>query len=178
MFLFLRYYFVSPQPVFASRLNPSGFFFLETAFFIVGEGYTHHLWDFAKKRVLITKRSVSGRHPLGVEFFNYGRIPLNLPKIAADNKIHALIRSGQFDYVILEGRRSGFLLPEWAGLPDNRGQSISYEDNMKALGAIHRTVVESGAQTVLYMHPGLRMHPDIKQKGLAKVGENGAGCPV
>lgn len=101
-------------------------------------------------------------NPLGVEFLNYGRIPLNLPEIAADNKIHDLIRSGQFDYVIIEGRRSGFLLPEWAELPDHRGQSIPYENNIKALGAIHRTIVESGAQTVLYMHPGLHMTADIK----------------
>ena len=101
-------------------------------------------------------------NPLGVEFLNYGRIPLNLPEIAADNKIHDLIRSGQFDYVIVEGRRSVFLLPQRADLPDGRGQHIPYEKNVKALGTIHRTIVESGARTVLYIHPGSYVNPDIQ----------------
>ena len=111
----------------------------------------------AKQQVSITRRSANGippPNPLGVEFLNYERIPLNLPEIAADNKIHDLIRSGQFDYVIVEGRRSVFLLPQRADLPDGRGQHIPYEKNVKALGTIHRTIVESGARTVLYIHPG------------------------
>lgn len=99
---------------------------------------------------------------LGVEFLNYGRIPLNLPEIAADKKIHDLIRSGNFDYVILEGRRSGFLLPDLAEVPGNRGEPIPYEKNIEALGSVHRTIVESGAQTVLYMHPGLHTTANIK----------------
>jgi hypothetical protein len=101
-------------------------------------------------------------NPLGVEFLDYGRIPLNLPEIAADNKIHALIRSGNYDYVILEGRRSGYLLPDWVKLAVNRGEQIPYEQNLEALSSLHRTIVESGAQTVLYMHPGLHSNADIK----------------
>lgn len=101
-------------------------------------------------------------NPLGVEFLSYGRIPLNLPEIAADNKIHALIRSGNFDFVILEGRRSGFLLPDSVELPGNRGEHIPYKTNLEALGSIHRTIVDSGAQTVLYMHPGMHTTADIK----------------
>ena len=103
-------------------------------------------------------------NPHGVEFLGYGRIPLNLPEIAADKKIHAMIRSGDFDYVILEGRRSGYLLPEWFEFPDenNRGKSLTYDQNIAALGKLHRTIVESGAQTVFYMHPGLHTYPDIK----------------
>ena len=99
---------------------------------------------------------------LGVEFLNYGRIPLNLPAMASDAKIHALIRSGNFDFVILEGRRSGFLLPDTAGLPENRGEPIPYQTNIAALGSLHRTIAESGAQTVLYMHPGQRKTAHIK----------------
>lgn len=101
-------------------------------------------------------------NPLGIEFLDYGRIPLNLPEVAADDRIHALIRSGQFDYVVIEGRRSGFLLPKSAGLSDDRGQPISYQDNLNAMARIHRTIVESGAQTVLYMHPGQHKNADIK----------------
>jgi hypothetical protein len=101
-------------------------------------------------------------NPHGVEFLNYGRIPLNLPEVAADQEIHTLIRSGQFDYVIVEARRSGYLLPEWVELPEHRGQHVPYEKNLEALAAIHRTIVESGAQTVLYIHPGLHVTADIK----------------
>ena len=99
---------------------------------------------------------------LGVEFLDYGRIPLSLPEVAADNKIHDLIRSGNFDFVILEGRRSGYLLPNQVELPDNRGEPIPYERNIEALSSLHRTIVQSGAQTVLYMHPGLSSTADIK----------------
>jgi hypothetical protein len=100
----------------------------------------------------------SNKH--GVEFLDYGRIPLNLPEVAADKKLHALIRDGDFDYVILEGRREGFLLPKEAGLAKQRGEPIPYEKNAEALGSLHRTIVRSGAQTVLYMHPG--GHEDVR----------------
>jgi hypothetical protein len=99
---------------------------------------------------------------MGVEFLNYGRIPLNLPEIAADNKIHDLIRSGNFDFVILEGRRAGFLLPDPELLPDDLGEPIPYNQNLEALTALHRTIVQSGGQTVLYMHPGRHSTADIK----------------
>lgn len=99
---------------------------------------------------------------LGVEFLDYGRIPLNLPEVAADSKIHALIRSGKYDFVILEARRSGYLLPNWLKVAEDRGEHIPYEQNLEALGSLHRTIVESGAQTVLYMHPGLHSNTDIK----------------
>jgi hypothetical protein len=101
-------------------------------------------------------------NPSGIEFLNYGRIPLNLPDVAADQDIHELIRSGQYDYVILECRRSGYLLPEWVELPEHRGKHIPYEKNLEALASLHRTIVNSGAQTVLYMHPGLQTTADIK----------------
>lgn len=99
---------------------------------------------------------------LGIEFLDYGRIPVNLPEIAADSKIHDLIRSGNFDFVILEGRRTGFLLPDGVELPINRGQPIPYKENLEALMSIHQTIVQSGGQTVLYMHPGLHPNEDIK----------------
>lgn len=101
-------------------------------------------------------------NPLGVEFLNYGRIPLNLPEVAAETKIHDLIRSGNFDFVILEGRRAGYLLPGQVELPESHGEHIAYERNLEALSSIHRTIVQSGAQTVLYVHPGLHNVADIK----------------
>ena len=99
---------------------------------------------------------------LGVEFLDYGRIPVNLPDIAADKGIHTLIRSGNFDLVILEARRPGFLLPHSADLPEDAGEPIPYERNLEAMSSLHRTIVKSGAQTVLYMHPGKHTLTEIK----------------
>lgn len=98
----------------------------------------------------------------GIEFLNFGRIPLNLPEVAATEALHEHIRNGNFDYVILEARRSGFLLPEVADLPNDRGEPISYSENLEALTRLHETIVLSGAQTVLYMHPGIHLYPDVK----------------
>ena len=97
----------------------------------------------------------------GIEFLNYGRIPLTLPEMAAEEAVHALILNGRFDYVILEARREGYLLPEWVDRPDSirTGEHIPYQQNLEALGKLHRTIVNTGAQTVLYMHPGLRDAP-------------------
>lgn len=101
----------------------------------------------------------------GVDFLEYGRIPNTLPEVAGLEEIHALIRSGNFDYVILEARREGYLLPEWAEVPERSSDKrIPYEESIKALGWLHRTIVESGGQTVLYVHPGHRDHPLIKHK--------------
>ncbi len=99
-------------------------------------------------------------HPHGIQFLDYGRIPLNLPAVAADKKIHEIIREGKFDYVILEGRRSGFLLPPTVDLPKTRGRHIPYAENFAALNALHRTIVTSGARTILYLHPGLLSEAD------------------
>lgn len=100
----------------------------------------------------------------GIEFLDYGRIPLTLPDVAADNNIHSFIRSGNFDYVVIEARRVGYLLPEWIELPaeGNYGHAIPYEKNIAALEKIHRSIVKSGAKTVLYMHPGDYKLRDIK----------------
>jgi len=97
-----------------------------------------------------------------VEFLNYGRIPLSLPEVAADKRIHSLIHFGNFDFVILEGRRVGYLLPESVEIPDHRGKPIPYAKNVEALSSLHRTIVRSGAQTVLYMHPGTHSLAEIK----------------
>ncbi|MEQ8881460.1 MAG: hypothetical protein RLQ12_17585 [Cyclobacteriaceae bacterium] len=99
---------------------------------------------------------------LSIEFLDYGRIPVNLPEMAADDKIHELIRAGNFDFVILEARREGFLIPDDAVFPNRRSQAIPYEQNLRALKSLHQTIVQSGAQTVLYMHPGRHTSPDIK----------------
>lgn len=100
----------------------------------------------------------------GIEFLGLGRIPLNLPEVAAKEAIHSLIRSGDFDYVILEARRSGYLIPDWVErAPElERGESLPYEQNLAAMGELHRTIVESGAETVLYMHPGFHELVDWK----------------
>lgn len=102
------------------------------------------------------------RFPHGIEFLGFGRIPLNLPEAAATEALHEHIRNGDFDYVILEARRSGYLLPEVANLPEDRGSPVSYSENLRALAQIHETIVLSGAKTVLYMHPGVHLYPDVK----------------
>ena len=104
----------------------------------------------------------SGSNPMGVEFLNFGRIPTNLPAIAEEEGIHELIRSGNFDYVVLSGKRAGFLLPDWVELPGNREKHISYEKNLEALAKIHQTIVKSGAKMVFYMEPGKHATLDIK----------------
>ena len=104
----------------------------------------------------------SPENPRGIEFLDYGRIPLNLPEVAASRELLELIRKGDFDYVILEARRSGFLLPGVADLPKDRGDPIGYNENLAALKRLHETIVLSGAQTVLYMHPGIHLYPDVK----------------
>lgn len=100
----------------------------------------------------------------GIEFFELGRIPLNLPEVAAKEAIHSLIRSGDFDYVILEARRPGYLVPDWVERDAelDRGDSLPYEENLEALEKLYRTIVGSGAETVLYMHPGFHELRDWK----------------
>jgi len=105
---------------------------------------------------------VSGANQMGIEFLNYGRIPINLPDIAKKEDIHNLIRSGNFDFVVLSGKRSGFMLPEWVELADSRGNQIPYEKNLEALAKIHQTIVESGAKMVFYMEPGKHATLDVK----------------
>lgn len=123
-------------------------------------------------------RAISQRrepqHTHGVEFLRVGRIPTNLPDFAADEKFLSVIREGGFDYVIIEARREGHLLPEWVDRSNNipgwvkrfidydPGEHIPYEKNIAALEKLHRTITESGAQTVLYMHPGLYYTPEWK----------------
>ncbi len=99
--------------------------------------------------------------PGGTEFLGLGRIPISLPGVAEDTRIHSLIRSGRFDYVVLEARRPGYLMPASVERPKELrlAESIPYEENLKALTSLHRTIVESGAQTVLYMHPGSKLLP-------------------
>ncbi|MCC5928172.1 MAG: hypothetical protein JJU28_02900 [Cyclobacteriaceae bacterium] len=94
----------------------------------------------------------------GITFLNYGRIPNSLLEVAADPKIHEMIRSGKYDYVILEARREGHLLPPWVPRPPDStyeaGASIPYHENLKALQSMYQSIRSSGAKMVLYMHPG------------------------
>ena len=83
----------------------------------------------------------------GIEFLGLGRVPLRLPDMARAEWIHSLIESGGFDYVILDQRRPGYLLPDWVGAGD--GPQDPYEETLAALIEIHRTIVDSGAQMVL-----------------------------
>jgi hypothetical protein len=125
------------------------------------------LKDSAVKPAWIIRQSASLKHQLihmEIEFLEYGRVPLNLVELAEKEEIHELIKNGNYAFVILEARRPGYLLPEWVEFPADRdyGYSIPYEKNINALGRIHQTIVESGAQTVLYMHPGYRDLPEIR----------------
>jgi len=85
----------------------------------------------------------------GIEFLDYGRMPLNLPEVAASKALREHIQNGDFEYVILEARRSGFLLPEVANLPKDRGDPISYRENLAALTRLQETIALSRALTVL-----------------------------
>jgi hypothetical protein len=150
---------------FSQNTDSKRILFLGNSVFYSRGGLFHSFEGFCKEAGL-DYQAVSQwdkpADPLGVEFLDYGRIPLSLPGVAADKKIHALIRSGQFDYVILDGRRAGYLLPDSVDLPDDRGKSIPYQKNLQALESLHRTIVGSGAQTVLYMHPGTQSPSDYK----------------
>ena len=83
----------------------------------------------------------------GIEFLGLGRIPIRLPDMARTEWIHSAIQSGGFDYVILDQRRPGYLLPDWVDTRD--GPQDPYGLTLAALTEIQRTIVESGAQTVL-----------------------------
>jgi hypothetical protein len=131
-------------------------------------------------------KAVSQRHKPenthGAEFLGIGRIPNNLPDFAAGEKYHTLIREGGYDYVIIEARREGHLLPEWIDRSRNIpgwiqrfvdydvGESIPYEQNLAALARLYKSIVNSGAKMVLYMHPGLYYTPDWKSP-LAQIHE-------
>ena len=152
---------------FAQADNPHRVLFLGNSVFYSRGGLHQSFERFCKADGLEYEAVSQWNQPENshsVEFLNYGRIPLNLPEVAADEEIHSLIRSGGFSYVVLEGRRPGYLMPAFVDLPEdlNRGEHIPYEQNLKALAKLHRTIAESGAQTVLYMHPGGHMLPDIK----------------
>ncbi len=150
---------------FSQNTDSKRILFLGNSVFFSRGGLFHAFEGFCNEAGL-DYRAVSQwdqpANPFGVEFLNFGRIPLSLPEIAADKKIHAIIGAGHFDYVILDGRRVGYLLPDSVDLPDDRGKSISYQKNLQALESLHRTVVGSGAQTVLYMHPGTQSPSDYK----------------
>lgn len=159
--------FMGSSFLFGEKSEPKRVLFLGNSVFNHKGGLTQSFEGFCQAGEVEFEAVSQFKEPAsthGVEFLEYGRIPLNLPEVTADENIHRLIRDGGFDYVILEGRRNGYLLPDWVELPDKsqRGEAIPYEENLAALGKLHRTIVESGAQTVFYMHPGLHTFPDIK----------------
>jgi len=99
----------------------------------------------------------------GVEYLGLGRIPLSLPDLARTDWVHAAIQDGGFDFVVLDQRRSDFLLPEWV---DGPGLSLGapqdpYEETLAALTELHRTIVASGAQTVLVAKNPVRYSPNF-----------------
>lgn len=51
------------------------------------------------KAVIQMRRHENGH---GVEFLDFGRIPLSPPAVAGDERILSLIRSGGYNYVIVE----------------------------------------------------------------------------
>lgn len=158
-------FMISP-PTLGQDVRSHRVLFLGNSVFYYGGGLYQSFEGFCKADGLdyqAVSQLLQPDNPHGIEFLGFGRIPLNLPEVAANDQIHSLIRSGRFDYVILEARRPGYLMPAWIERPDERlGQYIPYEQNVAALGKIHRTIVESGAQTVLYLHPGLHTLRDWK----------------
>ena len=94
--------------------------FLGNSVFYFKGGFCQTFEGFCKEsnldiQVVSQRKEPSKSH--GVGFLEYGRIPVNLPDIAADEQLHSLIRSGDFDYVIVEARREGHLLSERMKLP-------------------------------------------------------------
>lgn len=83
----------------------------------------------------------------GVEYLGFGRVPTRLPDMARSAWIHSMIRSGRFDFVVLDQRRPGYLLPDWVGARD--GPQDPYEAILDALVEIRGTIVESGARMVI-----------------------------
>ncbi len=162
---FLGLILISTHSSFAQNTEAKRVLFLGNSVFYHRGGLGPSFEGFCREAGL-DYQAVSQRNTpentLGIEFLDYGRIPVNLPEMAADDKIHELIRAGNFDYVILEARREGFLIPDDAVFPNRRSQAIPYEENLRTLKSLHETIVQSGAQTVLYMHPGRHTSPDIK----------------
>ncbi|MCP4173418.1 MAG: hypothetical protein GY758_21890, partial [Fuerstiella sp.] len=126
---------VTSSVSFSQNTDSKRILFLGNSVFCSRGGLFHAFEGFCKEAGL-DYQAVSQwdkpADPHGVEFLDYGRIPLSLPEIAADRRIHALIRSGPFDFVILDGRRAGYLLPDSVDLPDDRGKSIPYQKNLQA----------------------------------------------
>ncbi len=153
------------QPIFSQTTEAKRVLFLGNSVFYHRGGLGPSFEGFCEEAGLDYQAFSQRNKPtntLGIEFLDYGRIPVNLPEVAADEKIHELIRTGNFDFVILEARREGFLIPDDAEFPKRRSQAIPYERNLNALKSLHETIMQSGAQTVLYMHPGRHTSPDIK----------------
>ena len=99
----------------------------------------------------------------GIEYLGLGRIPLSLPDLARTDWVHQAIRTGGFDYVVMDQRRSDYLLPDWVdgpGLVLGDPQD-SYEETLAGLTELHRTVVASGAETVLLAKNPVRYSPDF-----------------
>jgi hypothetical protein len=118
----------------------------------------------------------------GVTFMGL-RTPIRGPNEAAESpEVQELIRDGDFDFVVVWAFMAG--LPHEcaacasdvpAGYEEFFGfRSRSYEENLADLTSLHRTIVSSGAETVLYMfHPWLPfmhlMHPVAQLYGRLQI---------
>lgn len=99
--------------------------------------------------------SQAGQSPIvlhGIEGLGFGRTPTRLLDMARTEWIHSVIESGGFDYVILDQRRPGWLLPDWIeSLTESQGRPQDpYEETLAALTEIHRTIVKSGAKMAIF----------------------------
>ena len=158
-------FFMMILSTFAQDVKSYRILFLGNSVFFVHGGIYQSFLGFCQSegfncQVISQREQPENTH--GVEFLGFGRIPNTLPEVASDKRIHTMILEGKFDYVILEARREGYLLPDWVERPAElkAGDYIPYQQNLDALRDLHRTIVKSGAKTVLYMHPGLRDAPD------------------
>ena len=78
----------------------------------------------------------------GIEFAGLGRINPYIRKVANDERVRALITSGQFNYVVIHTRPGDFV-PDSLGNPD-KVIDVRHKD-------LHRLIVESDATTVISM---------------------------
>jgi hypothetical protein len=140
--------------------------FLGASYFLTGGSVLQSFEGFCEAANLqceAVSQTSAPPYTHGVTFLGL-QTPVRGGDRAMDPEVHELIRDGEFDFVVVWAYLAG--LPyEW--LPsgyDERFRSPSYEETLTNLTSLHRTIVSSGAETVLYMwHPWLPfmhlMHP-------------------
>jgi len=86
----------------------------------------------------------------GIDFAGLGRIDPFIRNVAKDERVRALISSGEFDYVIIHSRQTDFL-PDWIDTSASDQASVR-KATKEAFKDLHQLIVESGGTTVVTMN--------------------------